>query len=50
MKQKFIAIFEEDYVTLKRLGNKGDSFAEIFHEVMKRANLQRGQKLLEATT
>jgi predicted CopG family antitoxin len=37
---KMIAVSEENYITLKRLGSAGDSFNDVITEVLKQRNLQ----------
>ena len=37
---KMIAVSEENYLILKRLGRAGDSFNDVITEVLKQKNLQ----------
>jgi predicted CopG family antitoxin len=37
---KMIAVSEENYLILKRLGRAGDSFNDVITEVLKQSNLQ----------
>ena len=37
-----IAVSEENYLTLKRLGSAGDSFNDVITEVLKQRSLQTG--------
>jgi predicted CopG family antitoxin len=48
IKLKQIAISEENYLQLKRLGNAGDSFNDVLTEILRKRNLSQSDLQVRA--